>query len=141
MTTNPPQIVFNHILAFEVSKEQLAGRPYLLALEGDVLQRAHDLADRLGRDAGIERCGVELGMTEQHLDDTDIGVLLQQMVAKLCRKVCSDRSSCQRTPATLIGGGWIKFAEAGGPGVCFSCARTFHHDEDRRRRDRGTHGG
>jgi hypothetical protein len=30
-----------------------------------VLQRAHDLADRLGGDAGIERRGVELGVAEQ----------------------------------------------------------------------------
>src|SRR6266567_5673921 len=56
-----------------------AGRPELLELERDVLQRAHDLADRLGGDPGIERRGVELGVTEQHLDDADIDVLLQQM--------------------------------------------------------------
>jgi hypothetical protein len=30
-----------------------------------MLQRAHDLADRLGGDASIERDGVELGATEQ----------------------------------------------------------------------------
>ena len=34
-------------------------------LEGDMFQRAHDLADRLGGDARIERRGVELGVTEQ----------------------------------------------------------------------------
>jgi hypothetical protein len=56
-----------------------AGRPNLLELEGDVLQRAHDLADRLGSDAGIERRRVEPGMTEQHLDDADINVLLEQV--------------------------------------------------------------
>ena len=42
-----------------------AGWPDLLELERDRLQWAHDLADRLGRDAGIERGRVELGMTEQ----------------------------------------------------------------------------
>ena len=42
-----------------------AGRPGLLQLDRDVLQRAHDLADRLGRDPGVERRGVELGVTEQ----------------------------------------------------------------------------
>jgi hypothetical protein len=36
-------------------------RPLFL-LERDVLQRAHDLADRLGGDAGVERRGVELGV-------------------------------------------------------------------------------
>jgi hypothetical protein len=51
----------------------------LLELERDVLQRAHDLADRLGGDAGIERRGVELGVPEQHLDHPDIDVLLQQV--------------------------------------------------------------
>jgi len=47
-----------------------------------VLQRAHDLADRLGGDAGIERRGVELGVTEQHLDDANIDVLLEQVGGK-----------------------------------------------------------
>src|SRR6267154_5815639 len=56
-----------------------AGRPNLLELDRDMLQRAHDLADRLGGDPGIERRGVELGVTEQHLDDADIDVLLEQM--------------------------------------------------------------
>src|SRR6266568_341341 len=37
-----------------------AGRSALPELERDVLQRAHDLADRLGGDAGIERRSVEL---------------------------------------------------------------------------------
>src|SRR6266849_7328116 len=61
------------------TRAALAGWPDLLELERDVLQRAHDLADRLGGDAGIERRGVELGVTEQHLDDADIDVLLEQM--------------------------------------------------------------
>ena len=40
-----------------------AGRPDLPELERDVFQRAHDLADRLGGDAGIERRGDELRVT------------------------------------------------------------------------------
>src|SRR5215218_10912721 len=59
-----------------------AGRPDLLELDRDMLQRAHDLADRLGGDAGIERRGVELGVTEQDLDHPDIDVLLEQMGGK-----------------------------------------------------------
>src|SRR4029453_3349743 len=51
-----------------------AGRPDLLELERDMLQRAHDLADRLGGDAGIERRGVEFGVTEQYLDDHALAV-------------------------------------------------------------------
>ena len=31
----------------------------------EAIQRAHDLTDRVGGDAGVERRGVELGMTEQ----------------------------------------------------------------------------
>ena len=50
-----------------------------LSLTRDALQRAHDLADRLGGDAGIERRGVELGVPEQHLDHADIDVLLEQV--------------------------------------------------------------
>src|SRR6266481_397003 len=39
-----------------------AGRPDLLEPQRDMLQRAHDFADRLGGDAGIERRGVKLGV-------------------------------------------------------------------------------
>src|SRR5215216_7229474 len=56
-----------------------AGRPDLPELERDMLQRAHDLADRLGGYPGIERRGIELGVTEQHLDDADVDVLLEQV--------------------------------------------------------------
>ena len=31
----------------------------------EAIERAHDLADRVGRDARIERRGVELGVTQQ----------------------------------------------------------------------------
>ena len=54
----------------------------LLELEGDMLQRAHDLADRLGGDTSIERRGIELGVTEQDLDHADVDVLLEQMGGK-----------------------------------------------------------
>src|SRR5271169_4271986 len=33
--------------------------------QGDAIERAHDLLDRLGGDARVERRGVELGMAEQ----------------------------------------------------------------------------
>src|SRR6266702_8215153 len=66
----------------DISALASAGRPDLLELERDVLQRAHDLADRLGGDPGIERGGVELGVAEQDLDDADIDVLLEQVGGK-----------------------------------------------------------
>src|SRR4029434_4126379 len=61
------------------TRAALAGWPDLFELEWDALQRAHDLADRLGGDAGIEGRGVELGVAKQHLDHTDIDVLLEQV--------------------------------------------------------------
>src|SRR5258708_21868967 len=58
------------------------GRLGLLQLARDGIERAHDLADRLGGDAGIERRGIELGVAEQHLDHSDIDVLFQKMGGK-----------------------------------------------------------
>ena len=48
----------------------------------ELLERAGDSPDGLGGDAGIERGGVELGMAEQHLDDADIDILLEQVRGK-----------------------------------------------------------
>src|SRR6266446_6657503 len=45
----------------------------------EAIERAHDLAYRVGGDARIERRGVELGVTEQDLDHPNIDVLLEQM--------------------------------------------------------------
>jgi hypothetical protein len=47
-----------------------------------MFQRAHHLLDRLGGNPSVERRGIELGVTEQDLDHTDIDVLLQQMGGK-----------------------------------------------------------
>jgi hypothetical protein len=51
-----------------------------------VIERAHDLADCLGGDAGIERCGVELGVPQQDLDHPNVDVLLQQVGRKTVSK-------------------------------------------------------
>jgi hypothetical protein len=58
------------------------GRSNLLEFERDMLQRAHDLADRLGGNPGVERRGVELGVTQQDLDHADIDVVLEQVRGK-----------------------------------------------------------
>jgi len=42
-----------------------SGRRRVGLRQRDVIERAHDLLDRLGSDAGIEGGGIELGMTEQ----------------------------------------------------------------------------
>src|ERR1700732_1660377 len=57
----------------------LGGRSNLLELERDMLQRAHHLLDGLGGNPRVERGAIELGVTEQHLDDPNVGVLLEQM--------------------------------------------------------------
>src|SRR5262245_38262923 len=56
-----------------------AGRPDLLKLDRDVLQRAHHRIDGLGGHPRIERRILKLGVAEQHLDHPNVGVLLQKM--------------------------------------------------------------
>src|SRR5262249_22774297 len=53
--------------------------PDLRELEHDMLQWAPDLADRLGGNLGIEYRGLEVGVTKQHLNHADVGVLLEQV--------------------------------------------------------------
>ena len=43
------------------------------------LERTGHRADRLGRNARIERGRIELGVPQQHLDDADVDILLEQM--------------------------------------------------------------
>src|SRR5215469_721152 len=45
-------------------------------------ERTGHLTDRLDGDACVERCRVKLLVSEQGLDDADIGLLLQQMGGK-----------------------------------------------------------
>ena len=58
-----------------------------------MLERAGHRADRLGRDAGIERGRVELGMPEQHLDDADVDILLEQVGGKAVAQRVATRAS------------------------------------------------
>src|SRR5215467_13813489 len=60
-------------------RRALAGRPDLLELQCDMLQRAHQMLDRPGGHPRIERRRIELGVTEQNLDHADVDVLLQEM--------------------------------------------------------------
>lgn len=62
----------------------------LLELAHDVIAQAHDLAYRLGGEAGVERRGIELGVAEQHLDHYDIDVLFQKMGGKVVPEWCGD---------------------------------------------------
>src|SRR5215468_10877406 len=44
-----------------------------------LLKRAPDLADGPGGDLGVERRGVEFLVSQQHLDHTDVDLLLEEM--------------------------------------------------------------
>src|ERR1051325_6697102 len=55
------------------------GSRFLLEWRCEPVERADHGADRGVSDAGVKSGGVELGVAEQHLDDADIGILLQQM--------------------------------------------------------------
>jgi len=59
---------FMAMVASERAQERnsLSRRLGLLELARDVIEWAHDLADRLGGDTRIERRGIELGVSEQH---------------------------------------------------------------------------
>src|SRR5215468_5464616 len=70
--------------ARKMSATSRAGRAKSAAASGgrrhdEVLERAPDLADGPGGDLAIERRGVELLVPEQHLDHTDVDLLLQEM--------------------------------------------------------------
>src|SRR5260370_10691906 len=49
---------------------------------GEMLKRAGNLAERLDGDAGVERRRIELLVPKQHLDDANVGLLLEQMRGK-----------------------------------------------------------
>src|SRR5271165_2042728 len=60
----------------DTGEPRSGGRCYLGEQQ---VERAGDLADRLDGDTCVERRGVELLVAEQHLDDADVGLLLEQM--------------------------------------------------------------
>src|SRR5215471_10599062 len=69
----------------KMSATSTAGRGNGRALAGHLQQkveRACHLAERVDGDAGVERRRIELLVSEQHLDDADIGLLLQKMGGK-----------------------------------------------------------
>ena len=60
---------------------QAASAAGILALhqQRQTLEWTGHRADRLGRDARIERGRIELAVPQQDLDDADVDILLQQM--------------------------------------------------------------
>ena len=60
---------------------QVASAAGILAFhqQRQTLERTGHRADRLGRNTRIECGGIELGMPQQHLDDTDVDILLEQV--------------------------------------------------------------
>ena len=68
-----------------MSATSTAGRDNGRASAGHLpqeVERACHLAERADGDAGVERRRVELLVSEQNLDDPDIGLLLQEMGGK-----------------------------------------------------------
>src|SRR5215470_4944100 len=67
----------------KISATSSGGRDKSRGLRGrlhrrdQLLERTGDLAQRLEGDAGIERRRVELLVPEQHLDDANVGLLLE----------------------------------------------------------------
>src|SRR6266849_8351378 len=45
----------------------------------EAIERAHDLADRIGGDARVERRRLKLGMSKQDLDHPNINVVFEQV--------------------------------------------------------------
>src|SRR5206468_4919586 len=69
----------------KMSATSTAGRDNGRASAGHLpqkVERAGHLADRADGDAGVERRRIELLVSEQDLDDADIGLLLQEMGGK-----------------------------------------------------------
>src|SRR6266508_5232658 len=64
----------------------LRRRPVLSVVLGyqrrEPIQRAHDRADHVGGHLRVKRGRIKLGMSEQNLDQTHIGILLEQMGGK-----------------------------------------------------------
>ena len=58
------------------------GRWFACGLGGRVIQRADDPAQQVGGHGGVQGRGVQPLVPEQHLDDADIDLLLQQMGGK-----------------------------------------------------------
>src|SRR5215472_13202772 len=74
----------------------LGGRLHLVQQQ---VERTGHLTDRLDGDAGVERRRVELLVSEQSLDDPDIGLLLQEMRGKAVPQcVNADAFDDARTP-------------------------------------------
>src|SRR5499427_10515811 len=48
----------------------------------EAVERAHHLTDRVGGDARVERCRLQLGMSEKHLNHANIDILLKQVSRK-----------------------------------------------------------
>src|SRR4029077_14386765 len=55
------------------------GRGSARGVEGQRLERALDVADRVDGDAGVERGRLQLGVAEQDLDHADVDVLFEQV--------------------------------------------------------------
>src|SRR5215470_283658 len=68
----------------KISATSSGGRTRIVAFhqQSEILERTRHRTDRLGGDAGVERGGVQLGVSEQNLDDANVDILLEQVSGK-----------------------------------------------------------
>ena len=66
---------------------------------GEAIQRARDLADGVGGDAGVERRRIEAGVTEQNLNHSDIDILFEQMGRKAVAQGMRGHPLADRRPS------------------------------------------
>ena len=64
----------------------MLGRCLGFLFRDDRLERALDLADRLGHHLGVKRGFIEFGMTQKNLDHADIGAALQEVGSEAMAK-------------------------------------------------------
>lgn len=75
----------------------LAGRSFALHQRDNPVERARHRLDRARGHPGVDRGGVDLGVAEQNLDDTNIDILLEKMGGK---------GSPERLPWQVVEGLW-----------------------------------
>jgi hypothetical protein len=74
---------------FQTGRHNAAGSGRRHHLELQAIKRALGPPDEPGRDLRIARRARQVVVAKQHLDDADVGAVLQGCVAKLCRSVCT----------------------------------------------------
>ena len=105
------------------------GRRSLPSLSSaELVERARHGADRVGRDPGVERGGVELGVPEQDLDDADVDVRAPADGWRSCGAACAASTRLVISAASRRGmdgavelAGGDRLDRVAGPGTASRC--------------------